>query len=54
MTTTPLFQEIAESIRQAIISGALRPGDVMLIKGSRALAMERLVAALATGATCAA
>ncbi|MEP0763626.1 MAG: GntR family transcriptional regulator, partial [Chloroflexota bacterium] len=27
MTTTPLFQEIAESIRQAIISGALRPGD---------------------------
>ncbi|GAB4410385.1 MAG: hypothetical protein Kow00106_04240 [Anaerolineae bacterium] len=27
MTTTPLFQQIAESIRRAIISGALRPGD---------------------------
>ena len=27
MTTTPLFQEIAESIREAILSGALRPGD---------------------------
>jgi UDP-N-acetylmuramoyl-tripeptide--D-alanyl-D-alanine ligase len=45
------FGDAAEAARW--LAGAIRPGDLVLVKGSRGMRMERIVQALTGGADAA-